>query len=174
VAVTDLLTEAIQRLRASGFRGISGTRVTAIVPIDEALLNEIVAAALPAESAVRTLTLHPHPHDRLGVRVKLARPDFLPPIGATVVIERQPDLPHGAQLALRIAGLAGPLAHAGPMLRIGSMLPPGVLLEGDLLTVDLAALLSARGQSEWFRYVERLHVTTETGRLVVELEARVA
>jgi hypothetical protein len=174
VAVTDpQLLRIFEGLRRSGFRELAGARVTATIPIGERLLNETIATLLPQTGAIREASVHPRADNRLGVRVKLTRPEFLPPITATVVIDRQPELPHLPSIAFRVTGIAGLLTLAGPLFSLGSMLPPGVRLDGDLLTVDLAAFLAQRGQKEWLDYVERLRVTSEPGRLVVNADARV-
>lgn len=171
--MSDRLTQIVERLRGSGFRELAGARVTATVPVDEGLLNEFIAASLPRGGAVRDLTLHPQAPNRLGVRVKLARPDFLPPISATILIERQPELPGSPLLGCRITGLAGLLAFAGPLFSIGSVLPPGVRLEGDLLTLDIAVLMAERGFGEWFSFVKGLRVNTVAGRLMIDVDAAV-
>lgn len=167
------LSGIVQSLRASGFRELAGARLTATFPLSERLLNDVIAASLPPSGAVREATVHPQPQDRLGVRVKLARPEFLPPVSATLVIERQPDLPHNPFLVFRVTGFAGLLALAGPLVSLRSMLPPGVRLDSDLLTVDLGTLLAQHGQREWLALLETLRVSSEAGRLVVNVEARI-
>ena len=167
------LLRTLEGLRATGFRDLGGARLTATVPIGERLLNEVIAGSLPPNGAVREATIHPQPNDRLGVRVKLARPGFLPPVSATLVIERQPELPAAPRLVFRVTGLPALLTLAGQLLPLGSMLPPGVRLEGDLLTVDLAVMLAQHGQRELLDYAERLRVTSEAGRLIVQLDAAV-
>jgi hypothetical protein len=169
----NFFLQVLERLRGSGFRDIQGARVSATVPIGERLLNELVAASLPRSGALREASIHPQADNRLIVRARLSRPEFLPPVSATLVIERQPQLPHSPVLAFRVTGLPGLLALAGPFLPIASMLPPGVRLDSDLLTVDLAALLAAHGQRELLGYLETLRVTSEDRRLVIECTARV-
>jgi hypothetical protein len=106
------------------------------------------------------------------LRVKLARPEVLPPITATLVIERQPELPYKPALALRLSGLPSLLVLAGPSI-LGSMLPAGMRLEGGLFTIDLEALLATHGQAELLGHLDRLRVNSESGRLVLEVDAKV-
>ena len=169
---TTELSQLVERLRSSGFHDIAGSRIAARIPIAESLLNELIAGLLPEAGAIRQLTLHPQPNDRVGLRVKLARPEVLPPITATLVIERQPELPYKPVLALRLSGLPGLMVVAGPSL-LGPMLPAGMRLEGGLLTIDLQALLAAHGQGDALAYVDRLRVNSESGRLVLEVDAKV-
>ena len=162
--------EILEALRASGFRDLNGSRAGTTLAIGEPLLNAIISASLPAHAAVRRVSVHLHDGDRVAVRAKLARPEFLPPINATIVIERQPQLPQDPTLALRITGLAGLLALAGPVFSIAPQLPAGLHLDGDLLTVDVRELLAERGQEDLFRLMQRIAVHAEAGRLVLELE----
>jgi hypothetical protein len=163
----------LEGLRASGFRELTGARLTATIPIGERLLNDLVASSLPAGGVVREAAVQPQLHNRVAVRVKLARPEFLPAITATLVIERQPQLPQTPALVFRVSGLPGLLALAGPVLRLAPTLPAGIHLQGDLLTVDLGVLLAERGHGDVLRYAERLQVTTEPGRLVIDADVRV-
>jgi hypothetical protein len=168
------LPEILEALRSSGFGDLSGSRVSTRWSIADPLLNALVVETLPVRGPVRELTVHPLANDRLAIRAKLTRPDFLPPINATLAIERQPDFPHNPTLGLRITGLAGLLALAGPLLSLGSRLPPGLRLDSDLLTVDLRQLLANRREEDLLRLVTRMVVHSEEGRIVIEMDAAVA
>ena len=109
----------------------------------------------------------------MACALKLARPEFLPPLSATLVIEKQPDLPDSPSFALQVSGLAGLIALGGSFTSLGSGLPPGIRLERDRLIVDLAALLAHHGRRDWLQHVERLRVRSEAGRLVLDLDAKV-
>jgi hypothetical protein len=167
-------TGILDALRASGFRDLNGSRVATTLSIGEPLLNAFIAAALPAGGAVRAVSVHPHAADRIGVRAKLSRPEFLPPINATVVIERQPQLPRDPTLAFRITGLAGLLALAGPVLSLVPKMPGGFRLDGDLLTIDLRELLAERRQEDLLGLAQRIVVHSEEGRIRLELDANVS
>jgi hypothetical protein len=174
VAVTEPpLTRVLERLRASGFRDLAGARVTASLPVSEPLLNDIIADMLPRGGAVRSVRVEPQEQDRLALRVKLTKPDFLPPLSATLAIERQPVLPQAPQLVFRVLGLPGLLRLAGSFLSVGTLLPPGVDLRGDLLVVDLAALLAQHGAGDLLGYVERVQLRSDRGRLILEVASAV-
>ena len=167
------LPEILEAMRAGGFRDLHGSRVETILAIGEPLLNALLSTSLPPHAPVRQLSVHPQAGDRLAVRVKLSRPEFLPPINATIAIERQPELPHDPTLRLRITGLAGVLAMAGPLLSLAPKLPPGVRLAADLLTVDLQGVLAEHGYADLLRLARRFAVHSEEGRLVLQIEAAV-
>ena len=156
----------------AGLPGLAGSDAHAAVRLSDQLVNQIAAALLPRDGAVRTVTLHARGGNAIDVSVTLAKPAFLPAMHVHLTIERQPTLPGDPVLALRIAGGAGSLLRmAGPLLT-GS-LPPGVRLEHDLVLVDVRALLAEHGHSSHLSYVRELRVTTEEGAIVVNVAAGV-
>ena len=60
--MTNDLSQFVERLRASGFRELAGTRIAARIPVAESLLNDLVARFRPESGAIRQLTLHPQPN----------------------------------------------------------------------------------------------------------------
>lgn len=162
----------VSHLLSSGFADVKGARVSATVPVAEPLLNAFIASALPAGGPVRDVHVHPEPGDRLTVRVKMARPDFLPPIKLTLHIDKQPALPADPVLVLRVGSLPGLMSIAGPVLSLSGRLPPGVRLEGDRLLVNLATLVEHAGHGALLPLAERVRVTTEAGRLILDLGFR--
>jgi hypothetical protein len=156
----------------AGLPGLAGSDARAAVRLSDQLVNQIAAALLPRDGAVRAVTVRARDGNAIDVSVTLAKPAFLPAMRAQLTIERQPTLPDVPVLALRIAGGAGSLLKiAGPFL--SGSLPPGVRLDHDLLLVDVRALLAEHGQSSHLSYVRDLRVTTEDGAVVVNVIAGV-
>jgi hypothetical protein len=162
--------QLVMRQQAAGFADVRGALATLVLPVSDRLLNEIVAENLPPAGHVREVQLHAQTGNRIGVRVKLGSPSFLPPLNVTLVIEAQPVLPASPVLVFRLE-VGGLLALAGPALRFLDGLPPGIRLEGDRLYVDFAKLLAARGLDSWLAYIEQLNVTTAEGALIVSINA---
>jgi hypothetical protein len=165
------LQRALEQLRATRFAEIKGARVSLLIPVAERLLNELVAAALPPSLPVRDVTIRPRASNRLQVRARVAKLDFLPPVTLTLDIDQQPRLPD-TPLGLRLRAFPGLTAIAGPLLS-QKPLPPGLRLEGDRVLVDVAQLLERVGFGDLVPLIERLHLTTDEGRLLVEVDARV-
>jgi hypothetical protein len=168
------LPAILEALRSSGFHDLIGSRATTTLSVAEPLLNAIVSVSLPPGAPVRDLFVYPRAADRVAIRVKMKRPEFLPPINATIAIERQPELPGNATLGLRFTGLAGLLTMAKPLVALVPKLPSGIVLDRDLLTIDLRQLLADRGQDDLLRLVRRIAVHSEEGRMLIELEGAVA
>jgi hypothetical protein len=166
------LVELLHRQQAAGFPDVAGTQVSATFPITDRLLNEVLARQLPPSAAVKDVRVRARAANTFVVNVRLARPAFLPPIGLTLRIARQPIFPNDPELILEVAASAL-MSLAGPALRSMDVLPPGVRLEGDHIRVNFRTLLEERGLGEAVRFIEDLRVATEDGRVIVSLRARI-
>jgi hypothetical protein len=162
----------LEDLRRSRFSDLHGARLSASIPVPERLLNQFLASAIPASLPVRDVSVHPKADNRFGVRAKLARADFLPALTLTAEIVRQAELPH-SPLVLRISSLPGLISLVGAATSLASVLPPGIRLEGQQLFVDIRALLERAGYGEVVQYLESVRITTEDGKVLVDVAARV-
>jgi hypothetical protein len=167
------LLELLRRQIALGLRGVAGTRISVRIPVSEPLINEAIAISLPPGARVREAQVSPRAHDRARVRLVVSKPSFLPPITFTVAIERQPSLPDSPDLVLRLEGAGTMLTFAGPALAFLNALPPGILMRGDQVFVNMLELARNQGLGDWLRFVERLQITTEPGQIVITVEAAV-
>jgi hypothetical protein len=159
------------RLRASGFAEVKGARASLSIPVSEPILNELITAALPPGGPLRDLQVRPQAANRLAVRGRASRLDFLPPMTISLQIEGQPRLPD-TPLVVRILSMPGLLSVAGSLLSPNS-LPPGIRLERDRVLVDVRQVLETRGFGEIVPLVERLNVSSEEGRLLIDVDIQV-
>jgi hypothetical protein len=156
-----------------GFADLAGSEGQGSIRVSERLLNTIVTEQLRGSAAIRELHVSPRPGDRLGVRLVLAKPSFLPPIVFEVIVEKQPALPDDPVLGLTLSGLGGLLRFAGAAAGFLNVLPPGVRMAGECVFVDIRAALAPHGLTSALNYVQEIRVTTEEGRLVVSFKAGV-
>jgi hypothetical protein len=68
--------------------------------------------------------------------------------------------------------MPGLLSVAGSLLSPNS-LPPGIRLERDRVLVDVRQVLETRGFGEIVPLVERLNVSSEEGRLLIDVDIQV-
>lgn len=162
----------IGQLRASRLSDLEGARISASIPVSERLLNQVAAGFVPANAPVREVSVHPRAGNRLGVRARVARAAFLPPVTINMEIERQAVLPDGP-LVVRILTAPGLVSLLGAAFPLGAMLPPGIILQDQRLLVDVRALIERQGYGELLPYLESIRVTTEPGRLLVDVALRV-
>lgn len=168
-----MLLEQLRRELQHGLPSFTGAEAYAVVPIADTFLTELIARSLPANGAVRDVSLRAEDGDRLAIKVTLARPGFLPPIPVTLVIHEQPHLPDRPVLVLKLSlaravmGLALKALQAAP-------LPAGVSVAEDHINVDIAQLLAQRGLTDVLRYASELRVHSRRGAVVVSLRGQVA
>lgn len=160
----------LREQRSAGFPDVAGAHASVTLPVSDRLITRLVSERLPA-APISRFDLAAEAGSQVVVRARLARLSFVPPIRVRLFIERQPDLPESPVVVLRIAS-EGIAALASIALGVVKVLPPGVLLEGNLIHVNVATLLASYGAAEAFSYLTRLRVTTEHGLVVVEAQAR--
>jgi hypothetical protein len=167
------LRDVLSKQQEAGFPGLAGTTVRATIRISEPLLNDVIARVLPPDGALRSVTIHPEASNRFSVRLALAKPAFLPPMNATLTVERQPRLPADPVLVLKLTGGAAVLRLAAPAITNLGLLPAGVRMEGDHFYVDVLTLLQQHGQAHLLTYADDLQVTTEEATLAVIVDAKI-
>lgn len=167
------LLDLLLQQRASGFPDMAGAHASAMVPISDRLVTRLLQAQIPAGAPVRDVDVRAHEGNRLTVRVRLARPAFLPPIALGLFIDRQPELPESAVMVLHVTTLGGFLGLAGAAARFFQLLPPGIDMDGQRVTVDLRALLARQELADVLDYLEHLQVLAEEGRFVVSVRGGV-
>ena len=163
--------DLLRQQRAAGFADLAGGQGTLVLPVDDRLLSRLIASRIPPSWPVKELTLRAAAGNQLVVRLKLTKA-FLPTFTLRLMIERQPVLPASPVLVLRIVS-DGVAALAGTLMRFLPPLPPGLRLNGDLLSINLATLLDQYGAGEALAYLTLLELTTTEGRLVVSARAAV-
>ena len=169
------LSELIAHQQAIRFAGLSGSEARATIRIAGPVLKDAVTIFLAsaAAPAVADVTITPLAANHIGVRLKLAKPAFLPSLNLTLAIERQPQLPHSPELILRMTGAGGMMRLAGPAISSFGALPVGVRLEGDRMILDLRAILQTQGKAELLDFAEQLQVLSEEGTIVILVQLRV-
>jgi hypothetical protein len=160
------LFSLLRQQQAAQFADVAGAQASIELPIADRLVSEIVAERLESSSPLRGVRIVAAAGNRITVHFHLARPAFLPPFRIGLIIEQQPDLPASPIVVLKLVS-GGIAALAGSLGKLFEFLPPGVALDGDRVTVDLATVLRQYGAAEALAYVRHLQLTTTEGRFIV-------
>jgi len=164
------LLALLREQQASAFADVAGANGFIILPVSDRLLSRVIAARLPPSVPLSGLDIHADEGNQLAIRARLTRPAFLPPIKVRLVIEKQPEFPASPVLVLRLVS-EGIAALAGTIFKFVEVLPRGVRLDGDKLSINIAALAEQYGAAEALAYVTDLEVTTAAGRVIVTARA---
>ena len=151
---------------------LAGAHVAGQIPVNAALINRLIAARLSAsEGKVADVRIEPLDADAIVAHVTL-RSRLVPPLAVHLQIQQQPVFPDLPVLVLRwsMRGFGGLVRLASPVLALFDVLPPGVRIDGDLIGVDLAAMLRAQGLGELLPHIVEVRFATKAGRVIVMLE----
>lgn len=165
-----MLNEILRQLQTTRFRDLAGTRIKAVMPVSESLVNQLIAASLPANAPLQSVTIRPEAADRFSVRI-LPKAALIPAITLKLTVEEQPRLPGYPVLTLRMVTLGGFFGLASGA--IAGFLPPGVRLDGERILVDLRTIAAQRGAADLFASLTDLQVHTDEGRVVLQVDAAV-
>jgi hypothetical protein len=167
---------AIQRLLDTqlrdGFPDIRGTDATLTIPFSDRLVNETIAAFLPANGKVREVTIASHDGNRFTARVRTGS-IWIPPMSIELDIEKQPGLPDDPTLTLKLSHSSKFVALAASTLPALVKLPPGITVIGDRIRIDIRRLLAERGVDAWLAYVSELRIGTRQDAVLVYVRAAI-
>jgi len=156
---------------ATRLAGIAGARAALRLPVDDHLLNQLIADYRSDDWPVRDIAVEALDRDELIVRVR-PKAGLVPSIQVRLTIERQPELPASPVLILRIS--ANPLTSmAIAAVQSKLNLPPGIRIEDERIRIDLHAIARRLGAEEWLPLLTRLRINTKPHLVVVDIEAAV-
>jgi hypothetical protein len=162
----------LREQQSDGFLDLAGTDASITLPISDRLISRVVAQRLPAHVPVREFDLFAHEGGVIAIRVRLAKPTFLPPIQLRLAIDQQPELPHSPILGLAIVS-QGVAALAAGALKFADVLPPSVRFDGRRFIVDLRAMLERQNAAGVLEFLTHLRITTAAEQVVVHARAAV-
>lgn len=156
----------LRQQQSDGFPDLAGTDIAVTVPLSDRLISRLVAEAIPAGVPIREFDLSAHHGELMTIRIRLAKPAFLPPIHLMVAIERQLDLPMSPTLVLKIVsqGVASLAANA---LRFLDVLPSGVQYMDGRFIINVRTILERHNAADLLKYLTELKVTTADHQVIV-------
>ena len=161
----------LEQQREADFEALSGATGSLVVPISDRLITDIAAHYLPP--SIREMEIRAATGNQLTVVLRLRKPAWLPRITVKLKIDGQPRFPDQPVLTLRLVSHATVAALAGPAVRFLSAFPSWLELDGEMLRVDIAALLRQSGAEDALAYIRRVEVTTRKGSIVAALDVKV-
>jgi hypothetical protein len=105
----------LRQQQSDGFPDLAGTEVLMTVPLSDGLISRLVAERIPARVPIGEFDPSAHDGELVRIRIRLAKPPFLPPIHMMLAIERQLDLPTNPTLVLKIASQGVATLAAGAL-----------------------------------------------------------
>lgn len=158
-----------QRLLASNFSELKGTSLDAVLPVPQALINEVIQASLQGNKNIESCQVTVQTQNRVVVAVKTTL------------------LPWPLQLKLKLDKFIDFASYSSPKIRawmennrmlgtVGSFfnaLPEGVRLYGDQIVIDLGAFLRTPDQKRLLALVKSVDIRTEVGKVILDARLEV-
>jgi hypothetical protein len=172
--VHPFFQQLLDNLKSGDSRHTGGARIVADIPIADEWINELLAARISGrEGAVMEARLRSLPDRRAQLHLRLRKFSFIP-LQVHLFIEEQPDLPASPVLVARWETISAAVTSiASRAVSAFNDLPPGVVLGGDRVAVNIFAVLDSQGLGWIIPLLERAQLTTDTGRLLLHLAVRV-
>jgi hypothetical protein len=159
----------VDEQRAAQFDAISGATASLVVPVSDRLISDVLSRQLP--DSIRELDIEAQSGNQLTVALRLRNPAWFPRLNIKLAIDRQPRLPDAPVLVLRLLSHGALAAFAGPVAKFLTNVPSWIAIDGDLLRIDLAALLREYDAADALAYLRQLNVTTRNGAIVLAVDA---
>jgi hypothetical protein len=137
--------------------------------VSEALINEIIQAALKGNKTIQSIRIAVHPHNKVSAGVKTTL------------------LPWSFNLRLKLDKFVDFASYPSPKLRawmennhwlgsLGSLfnaLPEGIKLYGDQVVVDLGAFVQTPEHRQMLALVKSVDIRTEEGNAILDVRMEV-
>lgn len=163
------MDKTFQKIINNNFSDLRGTTVNASVPVPQALINELIEAALKGNKNIASMRASVHPQNRVSLDVKTSL------------------LPWTLNLKLRLDTSVDFASYSSPKIRawmennrllgsLGSLfnaLPEGIKLYGDQVVIDLGSFLRTAEQKKYLDFVRSVNIRTEEGRLILDVKLEI-
>lgn len=163
------MEEVFQKLIARDFSDIAGLKADASIPVSQALINDLIEAALEGDGTIRSCRVDIHEQNRVSVRLKTSM------------------LPWTLDLKLKLDTAVDFESFSSPRVRLwletnrllGSLgsffnaLPKWAKLYGDQVVVDLDYFLRTPEQRKLFVLLKSVGIRTETGWAIFDVKLEV-
>ena len=163
------MDKIFQRIIDNNFSDLPGTRVDAVIPVPQSLVNELIRTALPGNRTIESCDVSIHEQNHVSANLKTTL------------------LPWSFYLKLKLDSSVDFASYSSPKLRawlennillgrLGAFfnaLPEGIKLYGNQVVLDIGAFLQDSRQKQMLALVKDVKIQTEEEKLILEIRAEV-
>jgi hypothetical protein len=163
------MDKIFQKIINSNFSDLKGTTVDASIPVPQALVNELIEAALKGNKNVASIRASVYAQDRVSLDVKTT---LLPwPLNLKLKLDKSVDLASYSSPKIRawmennrLLGSLGSLFNA---------LPEGIKLYGAQVVIDLGVFIRTPEQKRIIELIKSVGISTKAGTLILDVKIEV-
>jgi hypothetical protein len=169
--------EAARQVLERWVRQLAGARISVEIPISESRLNQWLGDWVRRSSGTfEKVQVHLRSGGEIDVRLTFRHLRLAPAVTIHARIVEQPRLPESPVFALRwsLPGTGRLAAFVGPAIPFFVAPPPGIMVNGDRVMVDVAQLLRQHGCGDLFTNVTALYLDTGDATMMVNFQLQLA
>lgn len=163
------MDKIFEKIVQDNFSALRGASVDAVIPIPQALINEIIATAIKGNKNIAFARASIHPQNRVSMDVKTTLLPFT--LNLKLKLDTSVDLASYSSPKVRVW-----MENNRLLSSLGSMLnalPEWIKLYGDQIVIDLGAFLRTPQQKRLLELVRDVGIQTEEGRVVLNAKIEV-
>jgi hypothetical protein len=163
------MDKIFQRIINNNFSELRGTVVDASVPVPEALINEMIQAALKGNKSIASVRASVHAQNRVSVDVKTT----LLPVTINLKLKLDTSVDFASYSSPKIRAWMENNRLLGSLGSMFNALPEGIKLYGDQVVIDLGAFLRTPEQRRLLSLVKSVDIRTEEGKVILDAKIEV-
>jgi len=161
------VNEIFQRIVNNDFAELEGLAVDVSIPVSQALINEIIEAALQGNQNIEYCRVSIGEQNRISVNVKTTRWPW--PINLKVWVFQSVDI----RPVPKIRVLLENNVLLGKLGSFFKALPEGVKLYGEQIVIDVRSFLKTEQQKKFLDRVKSMEIKTEKSKLIFDVQIRI-
>jgi hypothetical protein len=158
-----------QRIIDNHFSELRGTTVDASIPVPEALINEIILAALMGNKNLQSILVSVHAQNKISANVKTT----LLPWSLNLKLKLDTSVDFGSYASPKIRAWLENNRLLGSLGSMFNALPDGIKLYGDQIVIDLGTFLRRPEQKRILELVRSISIRTEAGKVILDVKIEV-
>jgi hypothetical protein len=163
------MDKIFQRLFNNNFSELRGMVVDASIPVPEALINEMIQAALKGNKNIASLRAAVHPQNRISLDIKTT----LLPLTLHLKLKLDSSVDFASYSSPKIRAWMENNRLLGSLGTMFNALPEGIKLYGDQVVIDLGAFLRTPEQRRLLSLVKSVGIRTEEGKVILDAKIEV-
>ena len=163
------MEKVLRRILANHFSDLKGATVSAVVPVPQSLINDLIETALEGNKNIESSQISIHAQNRVSVNLKAA---FFPwPLNLKLKLDNSVDLASYSSPKLRAWMENNRLL--GSLGSLFNTFPEGIKLYGNQVVVDLGAFLRTPEQKRYLEMVRSVGIQTAEGKVILDVRMEV-
>ena len=163
------MEKTFQRIIDSNFSDLKGMTAAASIPVPQALINELLGAALQENKSIESCEAIIHGQNRVSLRVRTS----LLPLSLDLKLKLDKSVDFASYSSPKLRAWMENNRWLGSLGSLFNALPEGVKLYGDQIVLDLGSFVRAPEHRRLLQLVKSVGINTEDGKVILRVDLQV-